>query len=126
MAVGETVISAFSGLADPNSYGLIFESPKEKTHKINYNSKDIELHKLYLEVREMRTNDDVNKDRLKKIFLNLRSNFPKDWLLVLEIFELVQNTKHVKLKDQLRIRLNELSNKESISHLIQDGIELLT
>ena len=124
MAVGETVISAFSGLADPNSYGLIFESPKEKTHKIHYNSTELELHNLYGEVREMRINEEVNPERLENIFLNLRSNFPEDWLLVLEIFELVQNTKHVKLKDQLRIQLNELSKKESISHLIKDGIGL--
>ena len=30
------IISAFSGIADPNSFGQQFEVPKEKTHKINY------------------------------------------------------------------------------------------
>ncbi len=125
MVVGASVLSAFSGLADPNSYGLIFESPKEKTHKIIYDSKELKLHKLYGEVREMRMNNETNTDLLEKIFLYLKSNFPEDWLLVLEIFELVRKTERLELKDQIQLYLNKLSAKESISHLVQDGIELL-
>jgi phenylalanine-4-hydroxylase len=34
MAVGSEIISGFSGPADPNAFGLSYEAPKEKTHKI--------------------------------------------------------------------------------------------
>ena len=125
MAIGAAVISAFSGIADPNSYGLFFESPKEKTHKIKYSSKDIELHRLYGEVRNMRITKRINIDQLEKIFINLKTNYNHDWLLVLEIFELVQAEKKSSLKDQISIYLNELSKKKAISHLVQDGINMI-
>ena len=84
MAIGEKVISAFSGIADPNSFGQQFEVPKEKTHKIDYGNEQLELFKLYEEVRKMRQSKLIDLKRLKKIFEKLVSSFPNDWLLVLE------------------------------------------
>jgi phenylalanine-4-hydroxylase len=125
MAVGASVTSIFSGIADPNSYGLLFEPPKEKTHKINYSSQEIELHKLYGEVRKVRESNKINSSKLEDIFENLRINHPEDWLLALEIFELVQIEKKSDLKNKVKTYLNKLSKKDSISHLIQDGIEII-
>lgn len=125
MAVGAKVISAFSGLADPNSYGLHYDPPKEKTHKLKYSNKDIQLDKLYGEVRRMREANKFNNDKLEEILLTLNQDFPKDWLLVLEIYELCQkNHAKVLLSNVKNSIVNLLKNKE-IAHLLQDGLEII-
>jgi phenylalanine-4-hydroxylase len=125
MAVGASVISAFSGIADPNSYGLFFEPPKEKTHKINYSSKEIELHRLYGEVRNMRNNNKIDFNKIEDIFVDIKTNHAGDWLLALEIFELICVEKNLDLKNQVKTYLNNLAKKEPISHLVQDGLEMI-
>ena len=125
MAVGVSVISAFSGLADPNSYGLQFEAPKEKTKTINYTLRDKQLHKLYDEVRQFRESG-INKiERLEAIFNDLQISFPEDWLLPLEIYELLLMTKEKKLSKDVLTYLNTLSQNKSFSDLIQDGIKII-
>jgi len=125
MAIGVSVLSSFSGLADPNSYGLQFEPPKEKTQTITYTTKEKDLHKLYAEVRRLREKGIVNLDILKSIFNDLQNNYPQDWLLSLEIYELLLMEKEEQLISQVFSHLNNLSKQKSIQHLIQDGIEII-
>ena len=125
MAVGVSVISAFSGLADPNSYGLQYEVPKEKTKTITYTSQEKELHKLYGEVRQFREKGIIDLYRLEAIFNDLQIRFPQDWLLPLEIYELLLTEKETKISSQVLNYLNTLSKQKSIAHLIQDGIKII-
>ncbi len=124
MAVGKEVVSAYSGVADPENFGLTFDPPKEKTHKISYNQKDKELHELYKEVRQFRDGKKVNENRLEEIFNLLKSNFPHDWLLPLEILELVFNNKN-KFKIDVLQYLETLTKNTKTSHLIKDGLALI-
>ena len=55
MAVGESIVSVFSGAADM----AVFSKdnpfvPSELTHKIQYGEKRLELHKLYQKIRDIR------------------------------------------------------------------------
>ena len=125
MAVGSSVVSAFSGVADPNSYGLQFDPPKEKTHKIVYSPKELELHKMYADVRKMREEKAVDPDKLEVILNKLRSDHQQDWLLVLEIYELVKTTNSHTFSKGVKSYLDHLSNKKSIAHLIKDGVQLI-
>lgn len=125
MAVGISVLSAFSGLADPNSYGLQFEPPKEKTKTINYTPREKELHKLYEEVRQLREKGILNTKRLEAIFIDLQNSFPNDWLLPLEIYELFLIEMNEKMSSHVLTYLNNLSKQKSIGHLVQDGIKII-
>ena len=125
MAVGESVISAFSGIADPNSFGQQFEVPKEKTHKIKYSTSEVALFKLYEELRMMRQSKLINLERLKKIFGQLVLNYPNDWLLVLEIYEVLKTESEAEFKLRVKSHLEKAYNDESIKHLIADGIRLI-
>lgn len=125
MAVGASVISVFSGIADPNSYGLQFEPLKEKTHKIKYSPKEMQLHHLYIEVRQMRKSKKIESDKLASIFNNLVINHEQDWLLALEIYELSKSNKNTDLSTKIKSHLNKLSEIKSFTHLIQDGILLI-
>ena len=124
MAVGKEVVSAYSGVADPENFGLQFEPPKEKTHKIKYSEKDRKLHDLYQEVRNFRTKKSYNNERLKEIFDIVLKNYPKEWLLPLEIYELIHK-KESTLRDSIFEYLKKLSNTKELSNLIKDGLKLL-
>lgn len=87
MAIGENIVSAFSGPADPDGFGLTYEAPSEKTHQIVYNEEDLILHKLYDNVREIREKG-KGSDLLPVIWNKLKSSYPEEWLLPTEIYEI--------------------------------------
>lgn len=86
MAVGEAILSAYGGPADPEAYGLSFSVPAEKTHKIVYSDHDKELHLLYQQVRMYREKGEtaIPLANLWEAYIN---KFADDWLLATEILE---------------------------------------
>ncbi len=122
MAVGASIVSAFSGIADPNSYGLYFDPPKEKTHKIRYSDKEKYLHELYAVVRKIRNSSKKDTQKLKTIFKKLKTSYKNDWLLALEIYEITYNEKEESFTKYLLDYLSKLAKQKSFSHLIKDGI----
>lgn len=125
MVIGQSVVSAFSGIADPNSYELKFNVPKERTHKINYSAEEIKLFDLYQQIREIRQKKTFDLGLIEKIFDQLKQEAPDDWLLSLEIYELVYANQESKLKEKISAHLDSLKNDLSIRHLLEDGIELI-
>jgi phenylalanine-4-hydroxylase len=125
MAVGESIISAFSGIADPNAYGLTFAVPKEKTHKIQYSVKEKKLFSYYDTVSQIRRSGNNDVQALTEVFSKLRDEYPMDWLLALEIYELIYADTSSELNKKVKSYLEKLSEKEPVRHLIQDGIQLL-
>jgi len=125
MAVGEKIVSAFSGPADPEAYGLEIEPPREKTHKINYDIHSKALHRLYQGVREVR-NGAVKKELLNVLFEEVSNKHSDDWLLSLEILELLKQEDDSDLIERVKIHLAEKrkSNKES-EVLIENGLKIL-
>jgi len=125
MAVGEKIVSAFSGPADPDAYGLDYEAPIEKTHKIKYSEHDKKLHGLYQKVRDLR-DDGSDGEKLKTIFNNLKLNYPEDWLLPMEILEQIvskgDSSFEVEIRDYL-IKMKE--NNPNLSRLIDNGFKML-
>jgi phenylalanine-4-hydroxylase len=127
MAVGAKVISAYAGVADPGSFGLMFESPKEKTHKIQYPEKEQKLHLLYREVRNIRDRNNLDKKsivELENILTTLKVEYPNDWLLPLEIFELLFNNES-PVKKQVLAHLKNLALKPEFKNLIESGLSLM-
>lgn len=125
MAVGESIISAFSGIADPNAFGQQFDIPKEKTHKISYSPKEKALFELYEQLRQMRQSNQWDIKILEYIFGQLKSNYPNDWLLVLEIYELLSAMPSTELLLEVRSYLDQTHFDKSIKQLISDGIQLI-
>ena len=125
MVVGENIISAFSGIADPNSFGQQFEIPKEKTHKISYSLKEKDLFELYHQVRLMRKSKHIDDKTLQKIFGQLKKNYPNDWLLALEIYELIRPDQMTDFRTEVKSYLEEFYRNDSVKNLVQDGIRLI-
>ncbi|MBN2173099.1 MAG: aromatic amino acid hydroxylase [Bacteroidales bacterium] len=123
MAVGEKIISAYTGPADPDAFGYSFIPPDEKTHKIVHNEKAKILHQLYQQVREQRENGREEAD-LDKIFKVVINEYPEEWLLPMEIQELTGTGND--LGDRIRQYLNDKKERNpALKNLIENGLLLI-
>lgn len=125
MAVGSAVTSASPGPADPEAFGFTFPAPAERTHKIMYDQQAIDLHNHYSRVRELR-NSGPSADELRAVS-NAILKVPKtDWLLMLELHELLKNNAAAaELTVPVLERLEQMKAEDvSLTNLIDDGLAL--
>jgi phenylalanine-4-hydroxylase len=139
MATGSKIISGYSGPADPQAFGLKYEKPKETTHKIVHTESDIQLYgyyKLIREIREANANmaDDSeelvaieNRISLDEFWNTIKANYPKEWLLMLELLEIVSAYEvNTALSHEILHQLHFIrDNDDNITKLINDGLDLI-
>ena len=124
MAVGKEVISAFAGPADAKSFDLITHVPSSTTIKSKKTPERQELESLYESVRNIRQGKDT-KFSLDAAFDLVKKYHPRDWLLSVEIFELVSG-KDEKLAAQVLEHLEDVKKRRpDVAHLIDNGVELI-
>ena len=125
MAVGKKVISAFSGPADVNSFDLISHLPSSKTIKAKHSAERDDLEILYQTVRNIRETKDTETS-LTPLFEKLKTNHPQDWLLAVEILELLNGRTEPQLLQEIMVYLDQLKNKRpEVAHLIAGGLDLI-
>lgn len=126
LAVGSSIVSAYAGSADFRSFDNLYHVSDTKTVKASKNTQTIALEYLYKEVREMRNQNYYSEEKGEHIFNTIRTNYNSDWLLTLELYELVSNTNNSEFKTTLLERLEVLKKERSeIAHLIDGGLKLL-
>src|SRR5204862_2270605 len=91
MAVGEPITSVFNGAADKNAYNQVALVPKERTIKVPSDAKRKRLENLYAQVRKIRESK-TGYERLGEIWETQQAEHPEDWLLSMEIFEILDST----------------------------------
>ncbi|MBA4055959.1 MAG: phenylalanine 4-monooxygenase, partial [Marivirga sp.] len=89
MAVGGTIVSAYAGPANSEAFEPTVFVPQEKMHKITYTEKARKLHQMYGIVRQSR-NDEQRVTELPALWITAVREFPDDWLLSLEVLEVLQ------------------------------------
>ena len=125
MAVGQKVLSAFSGPADVNSFDMINHVPSSQTIKQKKSAEKEELEKLYLSVRNIREGKPATTT-LKEAFASVSAGHPNDWLLSVEIAELAKKEGNSDLVDKVLNHLEKVkSNRPEIVHLVDNGLELI-
>jgi len=125
MAVGKKVVSAFSGPADVNSFDLITHMPSSTTIKAKHTAERDDLEVLYQTVRIIRESKDIHAS-FSPIFHKLKKDHPKDWLLAVEIAELLKDRNETQQLDEVLNYLEELKLKRpEIAHLISGGLDLI-
>lgn len=124
MAVGKKVISAFAGPACPNSFRNLYKVSKTKSRKPSSNNLQKKLYTLYENLRFMRENSRLEEPSLLNILNELKENHHKDWLLCLEMYELVYG-KGLKIEKDIQEHLDKLKSISTINKLISDGIQLI-
>ncbi|MEY2480135.1 MAG: phenylalanine-4-hydroxylase [Verrucomicrobiota bacterium] len=91
MAVGEKISSVFNGAADKDAYNQVALIPKERTIKVPSDAKRKRLENLYAQVRKIRESK-TGYERLGEIWETQQAEHPNDWLLSMEIFEILDVT----------------------------------
>ena len=125
MAVGKEIVSAHAGPASVSSFKNLGEVSATKTHKISYSEEEIKLHKMYQEIAEMRKSGDVDFLRHDLIFEKLKANFASDWLLPLEMYELIYQS-DTEIETEILDYLMKLKKNKKHEQLIANGISLIS
>lgn len=90
--LGENVTSVFSGPADRIAYGETSDFAALRVQKTTYTEKQLAIQSLYKEIRFLRnanTRGDTLITAIQKHFNKIKELSPEDWLLPLEMYELL-------------------------------------
>ncbi|MGL2995136.1 aromatic amino acid hydroxylase [Flavobacterium sp. TSSA_36] len=125
MAVGKKLVSAFSGPADVNSFDLIAHVPSSKTIKASTSEERDALEVLYQTVRNIRETKDTTTS-LAPIFEKLKQEHFNDWLLCVELAELLKARNETQLLTEILSHLENLKKQRpEVAQLISNGLELI-
>ncbi|MDC6365683.1 MULTISPECIES: aromatic amino acid hydroxylase [Flavobacteriaceae] len=125
MAVGQEVVSAYNGPADLASFNLISHELSETTIKREEDLERTKLEEYYQRVRDYR--EDINTFISRsKLFEEIQNQFPEDWLLPVELYELAKQGQKEHLANDIKLHLEEIKKtRPDIGHLIDDGALLI-
>lgn len=125
LAVGSSIVSAYAGSADFRSFNNLYHVSETKTIKVEKSDNTLALENLYQEVRLLREQSNFKTDTIATIFNELKSNHPNDWLLTLELYELIYDTE-LTIKAELQTHLETIKEQQSnVAHLITGGLAIL-
>ncbi len=126
MAVGEEIVSVFNGAADKDAFNEVALVPKERTIKNPSDAKRKKLESLYQQVRDIRTRK-TGCERLGEIWETQQAEHPNDWLLSMEIFEILDETEgQPTLKDKVQKFLEGKKERDKeLATLISWGFRLV-
>ena len=123
MAVGEEVKSVFAGSADKDEYDSDAYVSPTTTQRITNHAP--ELLALYQKVRDIREKGCSEKENeLQEVFLEIKNRFSFDWLLSLEILELLD--KKSSLSVGVKKYLEEKCNQDEHRNLILNGLNAIS
>jgi phenylalanine-4-hydroxylase len=126
LALGLDVTSAFGGAADKQKYGDFEDFQSLKTPAKIYSDQEHQLFKLYQSARELRKDPSkITSEKLESILTSLK-NYPKDWLLKLEVLEL---GKYIKpspswIADLEKEIYQYAKSNPDMGYFIEEGIKL--
>jgi phenylalanine-4-hydroxylase len=126
MAVGENIVSVYCGAADKDSFEEIATVSQTPTHHPEYDMKTKQYHCLFQKVRYCRENQ-ISYESLPKVWKEIQTNFPEDWLCSMEILEILnQDLMYKETVQEIRICLEMKASAEpSLTKLINDGFYLI-
>jgi len=127
MAVGEKIVSVYSGAADKDAFEEIASKAKSATFHPEYTAHQIRYHDLFRQVRLCRETQG-KYERLTDIWKELKQDFRDDWLCAIEILEILElETIFPDTAKDIRIYLEmKASNEPELSKLIQNGFYLIS
>src|SRR5437764_731248 len=126
MAIGKRISSVFNGAADKDAYNQVALVPKDRTIKVPSDAKRKRLENLYAQVRKIRESQ-AGYERLGEIWETQQAEHSEDWLLSMEIFEILDATDQQR---ELKTRIEKFLNKrkaktKDLSTLISWGFRLV-
>lgn len=125
MAVGEKIVSAFNGPADVNSFDRITHEISSTTIKTGTSEQQSQLEKYYEQIRHFREGKNTTISR-HKVFEALKKDYPNDWLLSIELYELAKTNGDSDFAEEIVAHLEDVKRHHpKVGHLIDDGMALV-
>jgi phenylalanine-4-hydroxylase len=125
MAVGERVVSVFQGAADKDAYDQVALVPETQTIEVAADDAARRLHDLYATVRDVREGRS-SVDLLPQTWNARCAEFPDDWLLALEILEVLTTSGAIPgLCSEVRAALDVKAQDPATASLVANGLRLL-
>lgn len=90
MAVGERIVSAFSGSADKEAHNVYPPKSARTAIKIEYSAEERRLFSIYDTIRALRESAQPDFGEAKRIAAELDAAFSDAWLAYLELYELLK------------------------------------
>jgi phenylalanine-4-hydroxylase len=120
MAVGEKISSVYNGAADKDAFLEVALVPKERTIKVPSDAKRKKLESLYQQVRDIRERK-VGYERLGEIWETQQAQHPYDWLLSMEIFEILDEVgQQPELKERVAKFLQQVASTNKDKQTLVD------
>jgi phenylalanine-4-hydroxylase len=120
MAVGDGIVSVFNGAADKDAFLEVALVPKERTIKAPSNLERKKLENLYQQVRDIRERK-VGHERLGEIWETQQAQHPDDWLLSMEIYELLDDSdQQPELKERIVKFLHRIASTNKDKQTLVD------
>jgi len=125
LAVGQKVLSVFSGPADRQAHSELFRQSENKTYHVQYSSRQQKIYQLFDRLRLLRDANELDLEKYLSIYrdsLNEGSN----WLLKMELLEMMNsenfiNNLEAKSLSQLLVdELNSIAKESSEKKLLID------
>ncbi|GAB3010423.1 aromatic amino acid hydroxylase [Niabella terrae] len=125
MAVGAAIVSVFAGAADKDAFEQTAQLPAEMPVS-QYSSEQRDLQKQYQQVRFVREGS-APEEEIPAIWHQLQTRHQGDWLLSLEMLELLKERKlYEALQQEIFHYLHQLkSQKPELEKLIGDGLKTM-
>jgi phenylalanine-4-hydroxylase len=129
LVVANKISSVYSGPADRASYGEISDFATKRVPAAIYSEKEQRLQQLYSQVRNLRNNlskENLNEADLGFVFSEVKKHFPQEWLLQIELVEILQKYKPTSdlLSDIKKNLITFKQNNPSKASLVDDGLRL--
>ena len=123
LILGTEITSSYPNSADRSSFPIEKINFKSKTIQPSYNVKEKTLHQLYLQVRDMRLGR-IDLGKISDILDVLISDFEQDWLLSLEICEIVDKNSQIFKRAYKHLQNLQTKYPEN-KKLILDGLKII-
>lgn len=131
MAVGAKIVSVYAGAADREAFATGTHMPSQVVaSRHEFTDLEKRLHAIYQEtrlIREQPHGEGTPEERLKEMIAEVTTAYPKDWLIRLELLEILVERKLLEPEqEQLRTALQEIKQLDSeLAPLIENGISLV-
>jgi phenylalanine-4-hydroxylase len=123
MVVGKAIVSAFAGAADYHSFPNLYEVSPTLTVKHRKSEATQRRENYYDKVGKIRQKGVGKEGELAEVYHQLSLEYPDEWLLYLELFEIAESK---ELEDKVLEHLKELViRRPSVKHLVWEGIALM-
>jgi len=125
MAIGREVVSAYHGSADLDSFDLVSHKISSTTQKPKSSPTRKRLELYYEQIRQFREGANTTTSR-NKVFRELKTNYPEDWLLSVELYELAQGGGDMDFAKEILEHLETIKQQRpEVGQLIDDGLGLV-